>query len=67
MKNIIAPLLLLVSFATFSQTTNTAKEIKVNRQRIEARIFELAKFGKDSSGRGYRVAYTKGDKAEPGL
>ncbi len=62
MKNIIAPLLLLVSFATFSQTTNTAKEIKVNRQRIEARIFELAKFGKDSSGRGYRVAYTKGDK-----
>jgi len=63
MKNIIAPLLLLVSFATFSQTTNTTKEIKVNQQRIESRIFELAKFGKDSLGRGYRVAYTKGDVA----
>ncbi len=61
MKNIIAPLLLLVSFATFSQTTNTTKEIKVNRQRIETRIFELAKFGKDAYGKGYRVAYTKGD------
>ena len=35
--------------------------LKVNGQRIESRIFELAKFGKDANGHGYRVAYTKGD------
>ncbi len=35
--------------------------MRVNQQRIERRIFELAKFGKDSTGKGYRVAYTKGD------
>jgi N-carbamoyl-L-amino-acid hydrolase len=33
----------------------------VNGQRIESRIFELAKFGKDANGHGNRVAYTKGD------
>lgn len=38
------------------------KNIGVNQQRIEKRIAELAKFGKDSLGRGYRVAYTKGDQ-----
>jgi beta-ureidopropionase / N-carbamoyl-L-amino-acid hydrolase len=35
--------------------------LRVNGQRIESRIFELAKFGVDEKGRGYRVAYTKGD------
>src|SRR4030095_1799834 len=35
--------------------------LSVNGQRIESRIFELAKFGRDESGHGYRVAYTKGD------
>jgi len=35
--------------------------LSVNGKRIESRIFELAKFGKDSNGHGYRVAYTKGD------
>ncbi len=35
--------------------------LSVNGQRIERRIFELAKFGKDENGRGYRVAYTNGD------
>ena len=33
----------------------------MNDKRIESRIFELAKFGKDSTGKGYRVAFTKGD------
>lgn len=33
----------------------------VNGKRIERRIFELAKFGVDEKGRGYRVAYTQGD------
>lgn len=37
------------------------KTLKVNAQRIESRISELAKFGKDNRGRGYRVAYTQGD------
>jgi N-carbamoyl-L-amino-acid hydrolase len=35
--------------------------LSVNGNRIESRIFELAKFGLDDKGRGYRVAYTKGD------
>lgn len=34
---------------------------KVNGQRIESRILELAQFGRDENGHGYRVAYTKGD------
>lgn len=38
-----------------------AAGLSVNVQRIESRIFELAKFGRDESGHGYRVAYTKGD------
>ena len=42
-----------------SITTN--KTLKVNGQRIESRIMELAKFGRDEKGHGYRVAYTKGD------
>jgi N-carbamoyl-L-amino-acid hydrolase len=43
-----------------SQTINH-KEIRVNQERIEKRIFELAEFGKDATGKGYRVTYTKGD------
>jgi N-carbamoyl-L-amino-acid hydrolase len=51
----------ILSFSTFSQTKNTTKKIKVNQDRIENRIFELSKFGKDLNGKGYRVAFTKGD------
>jgi N-carbamoyl-L-amino-acid hydrolase len=39
----------------------TDKTLKVNGQRIESRIMELAKFGRDEDGHGYRVAFTKGD------
>jgi len=35
--------------------------LRVNGLRIEDRIKELAKFGQDENGHGYRVAYTKGD------
>ena len=35
--------------------------LKVNERRIVTRMAELAKFGLDDAGRGYRVAYTKGD------
>ena len=54
----LANLLLLLSPIVFSQTPG----IKVNQQRIEARIFELANFGKDQNGKGYRVGFTKGDQ-----
>ena len=37
--------------------------VTVNGQRIESRIAELSQFGKDDQGRGYRVAYTHGDRA----
>lgn len=33
----------------------------VNGHRIKNRIIELSKFGIDTKGHGYRVAYTKGD------
>lgn len=35
--------------------------IQANGKRIENRIGELAKFGRDANGHGYRVAYSKGD------
>jgi N-carbamoyl-L-amino-acid hydrolase len=44
-----------------SNTKKTGATLSVNSKRIESRIFELAKFGVDEKGRGYRVAYTKGD------
>jgi len=44
-----------------SNNRNAAASLSVNGKRIESRIFELAKFGIDEKGRGYRVAYTKGD------
>ena len=59
--SILVCFLTILAYATFSQITTNGKLLKVNQQRIEKRIFELAKFGKDSIGRGYRVAYTKGD------
>lgn len=37
------------------------KKLSVNGSRIESRIFELAKFGRNATGQGYRVAYTQGD------
>ncbi len=36
-------------------------KLSVNGSRIESRIFELAKFGRNAKGQGYRVAYTPGD------
>ena len=44
-----------------SNNSKAAINVSVNGKRIESRIFELAKFGVDEKGRGYRVAYTKGD------
>ncbi len=47
--------------SSFSNSIVTDDILKVNEMRISNRIFELAKFGLDEKGRGYRVAYTKGD------
>lgn len=49
------------SFTVHGQISNFGNDIKVNQERIEKRIFELATFGKDADGKGYRVAFTKGD------
>jgi len=37
------------------------KSLRVTGHRIESRIKELAKFGRDDNGHGYRVAFTQGD------
>jgi len=47
--------------SVLSNNHKTGADLTVNGKRIESRIFELAKFGVDEKGRGYRVAYTKGD------
>jgi len=46
---------------TYNQSVFSQNNFKVNEQRIAGRILELAKFGRDDKGHGYRVAYTKGD------
>jgi len=56
MKQLVSVLFITLSLTAFTQT-----KLNVNKQRIESRIFELAKFGKDANGSGYRVAFTKGD------
>ncbi len=44
-----------------SKNRNVGGGLNVNEKRIERRIFELAKFGVDEKGRGYRIAFSKGD------
>lgn len=44
-----------------SKPLMSANNLKINEQRILNRILELAKFGTDERGHGYRVAFTKGD------
>lgn len=61
MNKLLSALLLLFSASAFSQTAVPTKDIKVNEQRIENRIFELAEFGKDSNGKSYRVAFSEED------
>ena len=57
--------LTLIGVGVFGSLLSNNKKagagLSVNGQRIESRIFELAKFGRDESGHGHRVAYTKGD------
>jgi N-carbamoyl-L-amino-acid hydrolase len=53
-------ILTIIAVAALSQIVYEGQEIKVNQQRIESRILELSKFGKDSTGKGNRVAFSKG-------
>lgn len=58
--------LLSISFmlslnAVFAQESVPTGQVKVNEQRIEQRIFELAKYGRNEKGEGQRVAYSQGD------
>ncbi|HQQ96613.1 MAG TPA: Zn-dependent hydrolase [Cyclobacteriaceae bacterium] len=46
---------------SFHLNAEAAGTVAVNSARIEQRILELAKFGRDANGHGYRVAYTQGD------
>ncbi len=46
---------------SYGEGVHSNNNLKVNEQRIASRILELAKFGRDENGHGYRVAYTKGD------
>lgn len=52
--------LTVLVYASFSQNNLDGNKLNVNQERIEQRIFQLAKFGKDSLGKGYRVAFTRG-------
>jgi N-carbamoyl-L-amino-acid hydrolase len=45
----------------YGQHAVVGNPLRVNEARLVARLDELAKFGRDDRGHGYRVAYTKGD------
>lgn len=51
-----------ISLSGFSQSAKSVKDIRVNQDRIEKRIFELAQFGKGPDGKSYRVAFSKADQ-----
>lgn len=58
-------LILFFSFvylSGFGQSAQSVKDIRVNQDRIEKRIFELAQFGKGPDGKSYRVAFSKADQ-----
>ena len=51
----------LATSLTASGQPEGGKILRVNEKRIESRIIELSKIGKDADGKGYRVAFTKDD------
>ena len=59
---VLATVLIAMPNFSFSQTLVLAKEISVNKQRIETRIAELSQFGKEANGKSYRVAFSKADQ-----
>lgn len=53
-------LIIFLFVSSFDVSAQTIGAL-VDEKRIESRIIDLSKFGKDSIGRGDRVAYTNGD------
>lgn len=47
--------------AIFSSAVFGQAKLQVNQQRLESRILKLSEFGRDSEGRGQRIAFSKGD------
>ncbi|GAB3241468.1 Zn-dependent hydrolase [Hymenobacter seoulensis] len=45
----------------YGQSAAAGTPLRVNEARLVARLADLAKFGRDDRGHGYRVAFTKGD------
>ena len=62
MRELFSLLFLLISLLGFSQSAKTLKDIRVNQDRIEKRIFELAQFGRGTDGKSYRVGFSKADQ-----
>ncbi len=61
--SILPGLLTLVCLMGLFTGYSQPDDLRVNQDRIEARIAALAEFGIDDEGRNYRVAYTDGDIA----
>lgn len=61
LKKLSFILLIITNLIYSAVGQSTLNHLRVNEQRILGRINELAKIGRDEKGRGYRVAYTKGD------
>ncbi len=55
-------LLLVIGYCSAFCQTKSNIEWKVEEERLVSGIESLSGFGKDSLGRGYRVAFSKGDK-----
>lgn len=59
MKKILFSALVILPLIFF--VDEVVAQIKVNEQRIQTRIDDLARFGKDSLGRNNRIAFSEGD------
>lgn len=55
--------MVLFTMAASGQSASRATALRVNQERIEHRITELGKQGKNELGQGYRVAFSEGDIA----
>jgi beta-ureidopropionase / N-carbamoyl-L-amino-acid hydrolase len=60
-RSILAALSAGAFDALLAQGKRSPGKLGVNGKRIEDRINEMARFGRDANGHGYRVAYTQGD------
>lgn len=63
MRKFILPVLLILSVSCFAQKKTMDISLRVNQERIEQRILELANFGKEANGETQRVAFTQADIA----